>query len=307
MVHQNEMFEKYNRIFAEKKSEVFELEEENILESLKSLVLELITTDTLKIPMLSTIARELLDIIDKPNTDFDKISHLIEKDQFVSAKILKIANSPLYASKYPVTKLDEAVRRMGLVEVKNLLFAISMSNFIMKKGSYSSFFEELWQHSIFIATACKEISKILNIDSQYFYVAGLLHDIGRSIVLMGIVELEKYMKKTDFFTLEIIKKVTFDFHTKVGDLVASKWKLPGSVRDSIVRHHDFQMVMQSDDSVKIVFASEKIVASLGYSDEISVDNILNEPIFYMLGMNENDIKFLLLKLDKLFISLKEVV
>ncbi len=266
---------------------------------LKEMLLELISSENFKIPMLPTIAQELISTIDNPHITFNKLADIIKKDAFIGAKLLKVANSPFYAGGFPVSKIEVALQRIGIEEVKKILFLITMSNFLIKKGRYSYLFKEFWEHSLLSAISGKAIAEMLKIDSSYAYIAGLLHDIGRTFVLIGVMELEKKFGSEKMPDEIIVRQVSFELHTKIGELIASRWNLPDLIKNSIVYHHSLEKARTNDISL-ITLASEKMLSFFDKSDEESMKDIAMEPAFYILGLTREQIEELKEKMPPLY-------
>lgn len=288
-----------------KKGSMMAVDEEELIEDLKIEILALLNSDKFKIPMFPSVAQELMQIIDSKKVDFDKIAAIIKKDQFLGAKLLKIANSPVYKSRYPAGKIEDAVRRLGLEEVKKLLFMISMSHFVVKKGTFANMFQDFWRHSIVAAEAAKQISRILKVDSSYAYIAGLLHDIGRTFVLMALEEMSKKTGDSSFFHEAILLKLTKDIHVDAGDIISQKWHLPGSIEKSIKYHHNIARAKKEQIPL-IVYVSEKLANYYGFGDEEKVSSLENEPSLYFLGFDGKKIELLDEKLEQVFKNIEEL-
>jgi len=272
---------------------MFNVESQDIiLNNLKELVVYLINNDSFIIPMIPQVTRELLSIIDKRDLSISELVSIIEKDQFLLGMLLKVANSPVYAGSYPITKIKDSIMRLGLNEVRKILFTISMSTYQLRKGEYVDIFKKLWEHSIATAVSAQEISRLLKIESSYAYIAAMMHDIGKNFVLIAIVEMEKALKMPGFFGLDIVNTVIQDLHVKLGGFVAKKWNLPDIITDSILYHHKVTEAREKSEIALIVYCSDKLSGFLGYGDENSISPI-NEAGFYYLGMDQTSIESLI--------------
>ncbi|OGR02267.1 MAG: hypothetical protein A2284_08965 [Deltaproteobacteria bacterium RIFOXYA12_FULL_61_11] len=202
------------------------------------------------LPTISNVYNEIIQAIDS-DADIEKIAVLAKLDIALSAKVLKIVNSPVYQSLgKEVTDVETGVVRLGTVEFKKIVISLSV---IETFGSFSNKldYQHFWQHCLttafitleaFAKISAKKLGKKV---SGELYSAALLHDIGILIldhyfpdyyekVLLAarspnapkIIELEQEM-------LEIT-------HEEVGEIIALRWQLPEHLRAAIRYHHNIK-------------------------------------------------------------------
>jgi len=282
--------------------------QEILLEKLREQLLLLINSEQTKIPVISSVVLEIIKVVDDPGSTFDAIAKIAEKDQFLGGKLLKIANSPLYRGAYPISKIADAVRRLGMSEMKKLLFSFSMSTILVKKGVYDLILQDFWKHSLASAICAEEISKMIGIDPAYAYISALMHDIGRTFIVMGAVELEKYVDRQGVFGEAVVRKVSSDIHVKMGEVIAKKWNLPDTIADSIKYHHSVDKARELSEIVLVVHCADKLANFLGYGDESYPSVLENEASFYYLNMSTEQILELKKSLaEKIEVMINEIM
>ncbi|PLX70590.1 MAG: hypothetical protein C0602_03525 [Denitrovibrio sp.] len=200
------------------------------------------------IPPLPALARELVRLTRSDKTQMKDFINKIKRDQGLSSRIIKLVNSPFYGLRQDVASIDRATVLLGLNTVKNLALAISTSQFYDKNFSmYKSNGTAMWEHSFLVARLCESLGKACSLDEDSLYLAGLMHDIGKTVLVDFLV------KEVDS-TEDEIKLLGTD-HTSVGELVLSKWSVVQVITEAVRGHHS-----NSPDKFKAVLYFANIFA-----------------------------------------------
>lgn len=195
------------------------------------------------LPTLPTIYYNLLEVMNNPRSTAIDAAKVIQNDQAAAAKVLKAANSPIYGFYGKIENITQAITYIGFEEVKNFVIAITIIDFFNNNFSKNGIdIVEFWKHSIGVGIISRMIGKYIKArDIENYFLAGILHDIGK-ITLINLMpdeyfDVYKYsleMKVSHFDAEEKILGIT---HNVVGDILATKWNLPVSIRNSIKNHY----------------------------------------------------------------------
>ncbi|NLH49504.1 MAG: HDOD domain-containing protein [Myxococcales bacterium] len=193
------------------------------------------------LPMLPHIAAQAVVLMNNPQSSITEVAQLLEQDQVLAAQVIKLANSPFYRSIKDVTTLSRAILVIGLRSVLDLIFSISLQGKVFRHPRYSARMSALWRHSMGAAYICREIAKGINANVDIAFLFGLLHDIGKPLIIDTLTKLSQ--KNPDQISLKLIDDTLLDeildeFHCSVGGLIARKWGFPDKLRMAIVYHHD---------------------------------------------------------------------
>jgi HD-like signal output (HDOD) protein len=196
-----------------------------------------------KLPALPTLYYELIRIIQDRDSSVEDICKVLRMDQGLVTRLLKLANSAFYGYSTKVATINQAVQIIGSREIHHLVLATSIikafSNVPTRLVDVTSF----WEHSV----ACGIISALLaerchKPVPEQFFVAGLLHDVGRLILFLNApahcVEILKTceVEKEPMFRIEP-KVLGFD-HAALGAELISFWRLPAAMREMVGGHHN---------------------------------------------------------------------
>lgn len=197
------------------------------------------TTTVYSLPLFY---ERLNEAINHPRTSIDDIGRIITEDQGLTARLLRLANSPMFGYFGRVDSISRAVTIIGTQQLRDLALAASVMGIF--KGipeellSMSSF----WRHSI----ACGIIARALatwrrEANVERFFVAGMLHDIGQLITATILGDLVREMieetraQEALYFDVEL-KRLGFD-HAEAGGALLKEWKIPANIAEPVACHH----------------------------------------------------------------------
>ncbi len=261
--------------------------DEPFLKAVKARVQKMLLSDDLDMPRISSLATRIMDIANDPNVDIDQIVKVIQTDPFLAGKLLTLINSSYFAMRQEVTSLRHAVVLLGLRPVGDLIFSASVRMKVFNAESYRSLMESLWVHSVGCAVAAEVIGQMRGMTKEPAFLGGLLHDIGKPLVLTAIVETENLAVPPKRIEEEAATMLIDHLHVQVGGLMAKKWQLGESLTESIRLHDAY-----SDDASplrKLVYCGNKIAhhLKLGQKHEELVPSL--DPCFADLDLTSADL------------------
>ena len=202
---------------------------------------EIRITETLGLRRLESMpvqAAKAFQLSCDPKSTLDDFVKIIESDEVLSARIMKIANSVYFRRGDQAKDISRAVANIGLNEIKCLLSAAMLKSLL--KGN-SKMRNVIWGNSVATALTTKHLSMYTNIPEGEAFLCGLLHDVGKLIMLQRSTP--KYEKLMQVFLNSsrgsvVLEEEGFDLtHIELGKWLAEKWSFPESVRRAITFHH----------------------------------------------------------------------
>ncbi len=189
------------------------------------------------------IAAKVMKMVEDPDTTAAKLERFISVDQVLTAEILKLANSPLYAPRVPIASLKHAISYLGMANIRSIALMVAIRS-LYSKGKDREIMQAFWKHSAASAVVIKNIVmavKGLKLNAEEMFTMGLLHDFGKVVLFKyypddyrSIVS-DVIAGKTDFYSAE---KGRFGVsHAEVGAMVLSKWGFPIDVVNAVGSHH----------------------------------------------------------------------
>jgi len=196
------------------------------------------------LPAMPHVASKVLELSSDPDTSASLLQQVISDDQAMTARILKIANSAMYACSRRIKTLSEAIVMLGFNSIRSLVVTSAARNLYGAGGARMGLKERLlWEHSIGCAFASRLlVEKRHPALTEEAFLAGLMHDIGKLVINLQLPERFEeivqivYNENREFHATEL-EILGFD-HARVGALLVNKWKLSPVLEDVIGQHHD---------------------------------------------------------------------
>jgi len=212
-----------------------------MIKDIRQRILEkMIEIDSL--PILPDIAFEIMSLSENDIRSMKQISDLVSRDPSVTAGILKVSNSAFYGLKKNVGSLDSALIILGLREIKNIVFMMSLFKLFPHDGEFAFNKVDYLNHSIITAVTANKLAQVLNIKfNSSPFICGLLHDIGK-VCLDQYAHLEflaviKEAKKKNIFLYEAEQQILGIDHAEIGGIMSKIWHFPDEISDAIKYHH----------------------------------------------------------------------
>jgi HD-like signal output (HDOD) protein len=193
-----------------------------------------------------SISLRILELVRYPDVNLNELAKYIRMDGALAASLLALANSAVYRGVKHIDTVKDAVARIGLGEVAKLTAAISTrSLYGAEELSEFQRFAPVWRllflHAATVARAASELSRQkvpVGQGPEQVFMAGLLHDVGKSIALRSLAALEaagKLPPSGDEGAALLLHQV----HVPVGEEMQRKvWSLPPLFADVAAHHHD---------------------------------------------------------------------
>ncbi|MBS0159336.1 MAG: HDOD domain-containing protein [Nitrospira sp.] len=214
-----------------------------------------------ELPTLPHVVQKLASMIGRPNVSAEEIGILIEKDQVLSAKVLRLANSPFYGFPSRIASVAHAVVVLGLNVVKGLTLCATAFDMMRNAGM-----NELWRHSLGVAITSHILGTQAGMKNpEEAFVGGLLHDIGKVVLYVKWTDVGQQItaaRDTSHFLMES-EQALFDVtHADVGGWLATAWHLPASLREPILHHHTPSAAQDAKLQTAIVHVADVLVKGL---------------------------------------------
>lgn len=193
-----------------------------------------------KLPPLPGSVIRILNLLQDPNVSNRALANAVGYDPSLTTRMLRLANSPIYYLQRKVTSIQKAIDIIGIRSLYDILMlgvaAESFSNEIRN----SVIGRVIWEHSLTVALFAKELSQTLGLrGSEEVFICGLLHDIGKIMLLRTEPEAYRDVLETNT-EAELLAWETETFgvdHAEIGAVVSRGWKLPDEVSRVILNHH----------------------------------------------------------------------
>lgn len=225
---------------------------------------KLILSKVNDLPPMPQVAQHARRVTADKNSTFSDVAKVIETDQSIAAKVLKLANSAYYGVMGSVTSIQHASMILGIKTLNQLLEIACTSKFLTTKlDGYGLDAGQLWRHSLAVAGCARSLAKKRNpnvIDDAFS--AGLIHDCGKLILDHYIFErknvFDNFLKDGNKTFIEAERTILGFDHAQIAANVCEKWEIPKRLVSAIQYHHTPAM-LRFNELALIVHASDAIM------------------------------------------------
>lgn len=199
--------------------------------------------DDVELAALPTIFNELIDVINNPRSSSAAIGKVVSKDTSLSARLLKIVNSPFYGFPSRIDTISRAVTVIGTRQLTTLAVGICAMDIFKDVPSDVVDMESFWRHSIGTGLICRILATLTGLPStERLFVSGLLHDIGHLVLFKYRPEQSRttvVLARSEFCHQHEAERRVFGVdHARLGADLLREWKLPPTLEGNVRHHND---------------------------------------------------------------------
>ena len=186
-------------------------------------------------PRLPSVATELLALSHDPEVSFEKFESLLERDALLAGEVLGIARSAYYARGREVTSLRQALIRLGLKPLHNIVMMAAMNLRVFRCKAYGSYMARLQKHAHASAQLARMVAHYTPFPEEHVFLCGLLHDVGIAGILLALADVPRGRKPPP---AEELWDAIGSAHAVAGARMIEMWNLPEDVKLAVEAHHD---------------------------------------------------------------------
>ncbi len=220
-----------------------------------------------ELPALPRAACHIMAVIEDPRTTATKLEKAIALDQALTAKVLRVANSPFYGAVRDIDTVSEAIVRLGFVTIRNWTLVMATKSVFLTPGA-GMLFKKIWRQSVLSALACQLVSQVLGLgDPERGFLGGLMQNIGQLVlaraepVLFHQILEEAAESGRPYHEVER-ELLGFD-HGELGALLIKEWNLSRELEEAVHHHHNLQDVAPANHLPALIALGEEVAVCSG--------------------------------------------
>ena len=213
------------------------------------------------LPTLPSAVTRALTAIRNPAADLDEVCQLVETDIGIAARVLRLANSPMFTRGRRYATLKDALVAVGLKALGEILMAASLSNMYASTDAVA---QHLWNHAVATGIACRALAPRFGQRPDQAFMVGLFHDIGgfafhsadpggfEAIAAMRVHETRCELERQWY---------GFD-HTEAGKALVAEWGFAEEAIEAIRWHHDPSQARQGGELARLVMVADALTHTI---------------------------------------------
>lgn len=266
-----------------------------------SLQLQRALDDGYEVKPFPAVVNQLVQELRNPHAKTSDFSAIIEQDIALAARILRLANSPIYGFPRVLKSVRHAVTALGSNVVRSMALSYAGAKmFSTQKVCLQR--EKLWKHSLACAMASRFIADLSHaIPDDGAFLAGMLHDVGKLLFIeLASKEYSAILTGHSSLSLHTEQRLFGTGHEEVGFRLIAAWPLPDMVKSAIRYHHQPDKDDQPSKLTSIVHVADYLVRSRGIACRADELATVEESAMHELGLEETDLDVMARAISRVF-------
>jgi len=240
-----------------------------------------IANNKLVLPTLPEVALKVREAVNGGKTSDAELARIISDDPSLAARLLQVANSPLYRARQKIENLQSAITRMGHVTIRNLITSLAMQQvFKPQSPLLARYLHDIWKHSVNIAAVSRALAMHCgHLDKEQAMLAGLIHQLGK-LPILTLAEKFPEIAGDKAALDNLLEKL----HPAIGKLIMETWDLPEALSKAAWEYLDFRRDPQPSadyvDVVQVAFIENEIASNPNFRLDAA-----EVPAFRKLGLD----------------------
>ena len=239
----------------------------NIVEEVSKEIISLIKNDQIVLPTLPEVALKVRDVAEDPESDLSQLEKTIGSDPALSARIIKVANSPIFRAAQEIKDMKMALGRLGMSYTANIAVGLAMEQMFQATSSIvDTRMRKVWQTSSEIAGVCHILCRHrTKLRPEQATLGGLVHQIGKLPILSFAEEHPSLLK--DSLSLDRVIKT---IHPAIGRAILKKWDFPKELQSIPVDYLNFERDISEPDYADLVTVA-MLQTQMDNEDSVNID------------------------------------
>jgi putative nucleotidyltransferase with HDIG domain len=221
------------------------------------------------LPALPSVVTELLVSFDNEDIDIALLARQIARDQGLTARLLRVANSSFYGLQCQVSTINEAVVVLGFRTVRSMVLAVGLSGVF--RADHCPGFSAVAhiRHGVAVGLTARALALLTRRGPEIAFTGGILHDVGKLVLASCFptqyAQALAYREHHDCTPVVAERDVLRLDHAEVGGLLADAWRFPPSLRSAVAEHHS-PAAATADSLADLIHVADAIAHGLGLEE-----------------------------------------
>jgi len=228
-------------------------------------------SEVVKLVSVPDVYYKLESLIEQPSSSIDDFAQVLGADADLCARLLNLANSAFYSMSTPIVSIEKAVMQIGVRQIREMVLVTAIKGAFDSLPSDQVDMDSFWRHSIAVGMMAKHLAKAIRMPQpDRMYVPGLLHDLGRLVLFLKMSSvMSELMRRRDDekLSLQQLEQDYLSFtHADVGARLLAQWKVPASIVEPILHHHQPHYSLEYHRETCLLFIADRVVMEQGFGD-----------------------------------------
>jgi HD-like signal output (HDOD) protein len=272
-------------------------------EFIRELLTTLIHSRQIDVPVLPQVAARVVTLAAAVDVDSQRLSKLITADPALALHVMRVAASAAYMPNSPLTSLNQAITWLGLGEVANIAFTVAVQGKLLNVPGQRSEVLAMWREAVCTGVWARELAGVSNGDAGALYLCGLLHEIGKPVVLQAVTDV--CQRTRTFLTTRERMQLMNEFKRVVGTRVVRDWKLPEAVAITLGYWNDPTVApTHKREAILVGLAHRMAECSLNNDSDLERNAVAGDERAGELGIGPDGMRALLNRTERVLAQVR---
>jgi HD-like signal output (HDOD) protein len=221
--------------------------------TLKARLLAIFHDPSYRPPVLPDVAIQVTEMSQRSDVSYAQLTQVLERDPMVLAQVLKVAQSPLYATRHPVRSVADALNRLGVTSLRDIVWEVALNMRLFQAVAYEPIMKRLRAHGLFTAHLARQLGREARVASETVFLCGLLHDVGVTGTLTALAEGTLQPPPVRMLWAGLDR-----MHADASAWMTTLWGLDPGIGETIRRHHEPFAGHPSEPTVALIVLAEAL-------------------------------------------------
>lgn len=242
----------------------------------------------LNLPMLPKVVQDVLQMLNREDVDLNALARVVDHDQVISAKVLRLANSSYYGASRNVKTLDDAIAIVGFNNFRTLVIASGITGSITHVPGMD--LRRFWRHALVTAGIARTLSRELHLEADTAYISALMHSIGQLLIHLVFpaagADIEETCQGRCVLERKAVEHTVLGFdHCQVGAELAERWNFPEEIQ-RVIRYYADPLNPKACKLAPVVYVAAHIAFGLELGEDARhIAETLNPDVAAKVGMD----------------------
>jgi len=251
--------------------------------------------NNLKLLSLPAVVVKINQLLEDPNSSTADIAHYICQDPVLTARLLKLVNSPFYNFPSEIDTISMAVTILGTRQLRDLVFVTTVISQFNPHEDVKFDLETFWCHSITTGLAARVIAQEhKNLNSERLFICGLLHDIGKMIMALllpqEVITLNKANVNKEINIYDAETQIFGFSHGEWATALLESWHFPVSISEPIRTHHNPEESSEFKIDSAVIHIANVIANNIQSPISKDDDTVLKPTALDIVGLTQSEVE-----------------
>jgi putative nucleotidyltransferase with HDIG domain len=195
----------------------------------------LVETCKLPLPVLPDAVSRVLLMVQRPDCNIEGLAAVVRSDPTLTGHVLRFAGTPQYGGATKIVSLPQLIGRLGFAQMLQISLIVASRARVFEVPGFEGEVRASFRHSFATALFAQEIARTVRTSVEPAFIAGLLHDLGRPLLLQALVDLYRQVGVTP--EPAQLLAAADEWHAEVGGALVDRWALAPQVAEAVRKHH----------------------------------------------------------------------